>query len=169
MINHFLMFPIIFIFHDMEEIVGMRWFVQKNGEKLKRNFPKMMRLYDNFSTDAFAAAVYEELIVCMAISIAAGITENRTLVLLWIGAFAGCTVHFAVHIMQSIAIRCYIPALVTSCICLPVSVRIILWHIKAVQSFDTMDVLTIAMGCMLVFINLAVAHKVMNRFESVLK
>ena len=113
MSNSFLVFPIIFIIHDMEEIVGMKQFLMKNGEKLERTFPKMMRIYSNFSTEAFAAAIYEELIVCVFLSAAATIIDNKVLTNLWIGAFAGCTLHFAIHIVQGIVIRTYIPALIT--------------------------------------------------------
>ena len=54
-----LLLPIIFIFHDMEEVVGFGYFFKKNPDLYDR-FPRVMKAYRNFKTEGFAAAVYEE-------------------------------------------------------------------------------------------------------------
>lgn len=59
--NYILLLPIIFIFHDMEEIVGFERFFEKNPDIFVR-FPRIMKAYRNYSTDSFALAVYEEFI-----------------------------------------------------------------------------------------------------------
>lgn len=161
----YLIFPLIFIFHDMEEIIGMRYFLLNKREKIEKVFPEMMKIYENFSTEAFAVAVYEELLVCILISTAAVFTGNRVVVLLWIGAFAGCIFHFVIHIVQSIAIRTYVPALITSCICLPISIWVIVKCIETIDGFDIANTVICLLGAILVFINLAFAHRIMKWFS----
>ena len=62
------LFPIIFMFHDMEEIIGFKFFLRQNEAELKNRFPFILRRYKDFSTEGFALAVYEELILCILIS-----------------------------------------------------------------------------------------------------
>ena len=44
-----LLLPIIFIFHDMEEVVGFGYFFKKNPDLYDR-FPRVMKAYQNFKT-----------------------------------------------------------------------------------------------------------------------
>ena len=61
--REYLMFlPFIFIFHDMEEIVGFGWFFRRNPWLYKR-FPKVMKNYIGFTETGMAIGVYEELLV----------------------------------------------------------------------------------------------------------
>ena len=59
------LFPIIFMFHDMEEIIGFKFFLRQNETELQKRFPFVLRRYKDFSTEGFALAVYEELILCI--------------------------------------------------------------------------------------------------------
>ena len=69
MIKYFAWFlPLIFIFHDMEEIIGMSTFLKKNKDLLEEKYPLIINQYKNFSTEGFSFAVYEEFILCMVIS-----------------------------------------------------------------------------------------------------
>ena len=74
------LFPIIFMFHDMEEIIGFKFFLRQNEAELKQRFPLILRRYKNFSTEGFALAVYEELILCIAISVLAQAPEGNDIV-----------------------------------------------------------------------------------------
>ena len=56
-----LLLPVIFIIHDMEEIVGFGWFFRKNPWVYKK-YPKITNPYRNFKTDVFAVGVYEEFV-----------------------------------------------------------------------------------------------------------
>lgn len=62
--------PIIFIFHDMEEIVGFGRFFYKNQALFER-FPWLRSTYRDFKTDGFALAVYEEFIPFFGIALLA--------------------------------------------------------------------------------------------------
>ena len=59
--DYILLLPIIFIFHDMEEIIGFGWFFRKNPWLFER-FPKVMNNYRGFTNEGFAIGVYEEFI-----------------------------------------------------------------------------------------------------------
>ena len=119
------LFPLIFIFHDMEEIVGFGWWLEKNGKMLADKYPSVLKTYTNFSTAGFAFAVYEELVLCLAVCVAAVLTNSMLLWGIWLGGLVGCTLHFVIHIGQSIVVRQYIPAVATSVLCLPASVWLI--------------------------------------------
>ena len=92
------LFPIIFMFHDMEEIIGFKFFLRQNTAELQQRFPFILRRYKDFSTEGFALAVYEELILCIAISTLAYFIDRNFLWYIWLGAFLGCDLHFFIHL-----------------------------------------------------------------------
>lgn len=51
--DYILLLPIIFIFHDMEEIIGFGRFFKKNPDLFER-FPKATAPYRDFNTARFA-------------------------------------------------------------------------------------------------------------------
>ena len=160
--DYILLLPILFIFHDMEEITGFGWFF-KNNTQLYERFPKVTAAYKDFSTEGFALAVYEEFIPFFGISLSAYFFPCKVLDALWLGLLLSLSAHFLVHIGQSIYIGKYIPSLITSVICFPVSVIII---IKALRITD-IDLLTFV----LIFTaiagmigNLKFAHSLMHRY-----
>ena len=57
--EYLLLLPILFIFHDMEEIIGFGWFFRNNPELFER-FPKITKAYQGFHTAGMALAVYED-------------------------------------------------------------------------------------------------------------
>ena len=134
-----LTFPLLFIFHDLEEIIGMKRFLNRNADMLQARFPFLYKRFSNFTTEGFALAVMEEFIVFTAIALLAIYFDNSLFWNIWFGGFFGLTAHYVVHIIQALVIRRYIPALITSLICLPISILILrhsytlidinLWHI----------------------------------------
>ncbi|WP_304090008.1 HXXEE domain-containing protein [Methanobrevibacter gottschalkii] len=145
------LFPIIFIFHDMEEIIGLGPWMAKNN----------IKLYKNFSTEGFALAVFEELIVCIILCILA--FNSMFFKSLWLGAFIGCAFHFIVHFGQAIVLKKYIPALITSIICLPISIYII-WQCFAQITITTQLVISMVIGVLIVVINLILAQRLIGWF-----
>lgn len=112
------LFPLLFIFHDMEEIIGFGIWLKKNKSMLDKKYPFISKVYENYSTEGMAFAVFEEFILCIIFCILTVITENQYVYLLWLGSFIAYTLHLVIHIGQSIIIRKYIPSLITSIICL---------------------------------------------------
>ena len=60
--------PVLFMFHDMEEIVGAEKWVRGNLDAIITAHPgaeRILKVYRNITTTGFAAAVYEELIILL--------------------------------------------------------------------------------------------------------
>ena len=162
-----LLLPIIFVFHDLEEVVGFEWFFGKNPELFKR-FPNFLSPYRDFSTAACALAVYEELVICIVLSLAAFYIQSNALYVLWYGVFAAMTLHFVAHIGFSVYIKKYIPSVVTSVICLPPSLYI-LKESFGLLTWNVPYILIALLGLVAVGVNLRFAHKIMIAFARFLK
>ncbi len=157
------LFPIIFIFHDMEEIIGFGLWLRKNKLLLLHKYPKILKTYKDFSTEGFALAVFEELIICIAFSAAVFFTDNEILRYLWLGSFLACTLHFLIHIVQSLIMRRYIPAVITSVLCLPISILILCRCFTAITNIY-FAVIFIFIGIIIVALNLYFAQKMIGWF-----
>ncbi|MCB2360887.1 HXXEE domain-containing protein [Clostridium estertheticum] len=61
------LFPLLFIFHDLEEIIFMQAWISKNRLYLCERFPilskKLLPHFDNITTSSFAFGVAEEFIL----------------------------------------------------------------------------------------------------------
>ncbi len=157
------LFPILFVFHDFEEIIGCRLFVTKNGAAITQRFPKIAFIFNNFSTEGFALAVAEELVLLLIIC---GLTFTgiRAFNLLWLGTFIAFTLHLVVHIGQAVVIRKYIPALATSVLVLPASLWLIADCIK-VSDFSPIEIVAYSLASTLaVGANLFLAHWLARKF-----
>lgn len=154
-------FPILFIFHDMEEIIGFGLWLTKNRKFLDNKYPKISNTYKPYSTEGMAAAVMEELVLCLVICLISRFTGFYGL---WIGAFMAYTVHLVIHIGQSIVIRKYIPALITSLICLPISIWVIACSITLL-SYSVSNVIVYSLiGIVAIAGNLEIAHWIIHIF-----
>ncbi|MBR6984508.1 HXXEE domain-containing protein [Ruminococcus sp. XPD3002] len=160
--DYVLLLPILFIFHDMEEIIGFGHFFRNNKQLFER-FPKITDAYKDFSAEGFALAVYEEFIPFFGISLLAFFFPCKVLNALWLGLMIALTAHFIVHIGQSIYIRKYIPSLITSLICLPPSVMIIIKSLSAIN-IDLMTLILIPVAIIGMIINLKFAHSLMHKY-----
>ena len=160
--DYSLLLPILFIFHDMEEIIGFGYFFRNNKQLFER-FPKITAAYKDFSTEGFALAVYEEFIPFFGISLLAFFFPCKVLNALWLGLMISLTAHFLVHIAQSIYIRKYIPSLITSLICLPPSVIIIIKSLSIIN-IDLVTVILIPVAIIGMIINLKFAHSLMHKY-----
>lgn len=154
-------FPILFIFHDMEEIVGLGLWLTKNRIFLDNKYPKISNTYKLYSTEGMAAAVMEELVLCLAICM---ISKYTGFYGVWLGTFVAYAVHLVIHIGQSVIIKKYIPALITSIICLPISI----WGIKSsinLLSYSTGNIIIYSLiGIVVIVGNLKIAHWIMHTF-----
>ena len=154
-----LTFPLLFIFHDLEEIIGMKRFVNHNADMLQARFPFLYKRFSNFTTEGFALAVMEEFIVFTAISLLAIYFDNSLFWNIWFGGFLGLTAHYVMHIGQALVIRRYIPALITSIICLPISIAI-LHHCYALIDINVWHII---IGLAIVALNMIPALKIAGR------
>lgn len=159
--EYILLLPIIFIIHDMEEVVGFGRFFRDNPYLFDK-YPNVTKAYRDFTTEGFAAAVYEEFIPFFGVSLAAYFFPYRFLYALWFGLFISLTAHFFIHIGQTIYLKKYIPSFATSVIGLPVSILILI-KCTAYISFDLVSILIMATGIIFMIVNLKIAHILMHR------
>ena len=154
-----LTFPLLFIFHDLEEIIGMKRFINRNADMLQNRFPFLYKRFSNFTTEGFALAVMEEFVVFTAIALLAIYFDNSLFWNIWFGGFLGLTAHYVMHIGQALVIRRYIPALITSIICLPISV-LILHHCHTLININVWHII---IGLAIVALNMIPALKIAGR------
>ncbi|MBD5112097.1 MAG: HXXEE domain-containing protein [Ruminococcaceae bacterium] len=162
--NYIWLFPIIFIFHDMEEVIGFGLWLKGNKKTLGEKYPRILNTYKNFSTEGFSLAVFEELVLCIFFSLLALVSDINAFRFLWLGGFIGCTLHFIIHIGQSAVMKQYIPATITSVICLPVSVWIIYKCFLTIQGEWWYVAALIIVGIVTVAVNLKFAQKLIGWF-----
>lgn len=157
-----LTFPLLFIFHDLEEIIGMKRFINRNADMLQNRFPFLYKRFSNFTTEGFALAVMEEFVVFTAIALLAIYFDNSLFWNIWFGGFLGLTAHYVVHIIQTLVIRRYTPTIITSLICLPISIQI-LHHSYALIDINTLYIL---IGLAIVALNMVPALKIAGRGQN---
>ncbi len=158
------LFPVIFMFHEMEEIVGFNFFLKKNGEEIKKLYPRIYSKYKDFSTEGFALATYEEFIMCILVCLLAYFLDYNWLWYLWLGAFLGCDLHFFIHLLQAGIFKKYIPACITSVICLPVNTLIICRCLSEIKEQSYIPAIFIILGVILVCLNLRFAISIIGWF-----
>lgn len=105
--------PIVFMFHDFEEIIMFKPWLNANWSNLEKRFPKpairALAEQRKMSTSAFALA--EEFIVLSALTLLAVELE---LYPLWAGMMLGFFIHLLVHAGQFAIYRGYVPVILTS-------------------------------------------------------
>ena len=148
------LFPLLFIFHDLEEIIGFIPWLQRNEQLLAKKATVILKAHKDLSTEGFALAVAEEFVVVLFVSFFAIFYHTRFLYLIWLGGFVAFALHLVLHILQAIWIRRYIPALATSILCLPVS-SIIIWKTTTLLHVNTIELLVFSLiGILIVIVNL---------------
>ncbi len=160
------LFPILFIFHDMEEIIGFGIWIKKNRTMLDERYPKISKIYDNYSTEGMALAVFEELVICILFCILALALKNTVFWLIWFGGFVAYTFHLIIHVGQSLVIRKYIPALITSIIALPISIWVINRCVQELNCGIGTLILFSLLGILIVGLNLKFAQSLISKFTN---
>ena len=155
------LFPLLFIFHDLEEIIGFMPWIERNEKLLAKKAAFILNTHKDLSTEGFALAVAEEFVVVLLVSFFALFYHTRLLYLIWLGGFVAFALHLVVHIW----LRRYIPALATSILCLPVS-SIIIWKASTLLRVNTSELLFFSLiGILIVISNLFFALWLGKRFS----
>lgn len=157
-------FPIIFIFHDFEEIILVKWWIRKNRVFLSERFPKLSKRllphFENITTEAFSLGVAEEFIIITMVTVVSYFTSWYNL---WIGLFFAFFLHLVMHCAQGAIAGKYVPALGTSVLCLPLCIYISRIIIE-ILPVNIIIIYTIS-SFIIMIINLVVIHKVMESFS----
>ena len=154
----FWLFPIVFMIHEMEEIIGFRLWFEKNFDLVKK-YSMLEKLYSNFSSEGFAIAVLEEYIICIIVT---GISIFWEIYIIWIGVFIAFVIHLVIHIIQSLVIRRYIPALISSITLLPISIFLISKSIHYFGYHFTDIAMISILSVILMVLNLILVHWIMR-------
>ena len=157
--NVFWLFPIVFMLHEMEEIIGFKIWLDKNIDIVKR-YNKISMIYQNYSNEGFSVAVLEEYLLCILVT---GVSIFLKMYIIWVGAFIAFSGHLLVHIIQSIVIKRYVPALVSSIILLPISVFLTFRY-----TFSSIVISSI-MCIIVMLLNLMFIHKIMKKVSEKIK
>jgi len=158
--------PIVFMLHDFEEIIFMENWFAHNREQISMRVPKLApKLFhhiDQLTTARIALGV-----ACMFLLVA-GITlisVSTGIYYLWLAGFIVFSIHLLVHIAQSLVLRSYIPAVVTSILALPYSIWGITTLIRA-NVFSPIDYLWCTLiGLLVTSIYLYAVHRLMTRIK----
>jgi hypothetical protein len=161
------LFPILFMFHDFEEIIFMQSWVRKNRRYLCDRFPvlskKLLPRLDNITTSSFSLGAAEEFVLVSIITVVSYATNWY---ILWVGLFIAFTLHLVIHCFQALIIRKYIPAVITSIICLPVCIYIIM-HTVGLFQLETVIFYSV-LAFIIMVVNLVFMQKCMDIFSKLL-
>ena len=158
--------PIVFMFHDFEEIIFFKGWITKNRQTLAERFPKLSKRFitrfEALSAQAFALAVAEEFIILSVVTILSVIFDSY---LLWLGFFMGFFIHLLVHLIQWIVFRRYIPAIFTSIISLIYCIFALNFILQN-NLFETREIVFWSViGLVFLVVNLLFAHKLAAVFN----
>lgn len=152
--------PIFFMIHELEEIIMVKSWITRNIPLLYERFPRLKPVISKMglvTTQSFATIALEELlivIVCTAISL---YTHN---IIPWYCCLAAFVIHLVIHLIQFLVWRRYIPAILTTLICLPYCI----WAIRETSLFLTLKELSqyAITGLIIGGINLIAMHWLMG-------
>lgn len=111
--------PFFFLLHELEEILMVHRWIEKNGTAMHRRFPRLrylIRKMEEMTTRRFATIAAEEFLIVSVCTFVSIQTKDPTA---WYCCLAAFSVHLIVHIVQFIVWRGYIPAIVSTALCLP--------------------------------------------------
>lgn len=155
--------PMVFMVHELEEITGLKTWLDKNGEWPDKKFPvfkKQVQGVRCLSVEGFAVAVSEEYLIVCIVTLTALIFQWYYV---WIAVFMAFSFHIVVHIVQWIIAGRYIPMIITSLF----SVPYIIWGMVNIVCLFTVVVIVISFiaGIVVAVLNLSFAHKLAYKFD----
>lgn len=152
------LFPIFFMIHEFEEIIMIEKWVAKNRSEITARLPKISSIVGNMlaiDTRRFSIIVAEEFFI---VSVATVISAYFGNWILWYACLGAFGIHLTGHLLQFIIWRKYMPAIVTTFLCLSYCV----WAVcEAFNVFSLKELfLYVIVGFVVCGINLSVMHKI---------
>lgn len=108
--------------HEFEEMIMLPAWIRKNEKELSVMFPALRTKLLFLKSPAFVIAVCEEFIIVSACTIVAITTGS---IQPWYICLLAFSLHFMAHVVQFLILRRYIPAIVSTLLCLPYCVKAI--------------------------------------------
>jgi len=156
------MLPLLFIIHDMEEIVTAKRWCRKG---LTQHIPLPITPFGNTkSSSGMSVAVYEELLLLLFVTMIGNMTGFYGL---WYGMFIANIVHLILlHIIfMPLSYRHYVPGEITAWLTLLPCCYIMKLAQKVLAYSPAEIILWTTVGIIIAFINLKILHKHIPQFE----
>jgi len=150
--------PVAFVVHDTEEILTQKKWMKSHKDGLLKKFPKMSDKIEQLSslgTVGFSIAALEELVFLLLCTCNA-LVEGPFCVEIWAALFMAFSFHLLIHIAQAIAVKGYVPGLISSIVILPyafIGIRSIVLVFPVIKV-----ILLFLIGVLFVDLNLKFAH-----------
>lgn len=159
------LFPIVFIFHEFEEIIFFESWIKKNRVYLLERYPRLAKRLlshiEGLSVPAFTIAVAEEFLLLNIVTVLSVIFNYY---LVWLAVFMGYFIHLLVHLTQWWVFRRYILGIYTTMLSL-IYCTCSLCFICDNNLFSVKQIVICTfIGTTIVFTNLALAHKLAQLF-----
>lgn len=155
------MLPILFMFHDFEEIILAEAWHNRYKDEIETCWPKRqpfgLDYIRFFPTPTISWGVYIEFILYSLISLLAAITQNY---FIWFAVFIGVALHLVLlHIPLCIRLRHYVPGIITALVVLFPNI----WFLIKAANILHYTLITVAYatvcGLILMLLLIPVLHK----------
>lgn len=156
----YIVLPIVYLIHDIEEVVTRRNWESVYYDKVITKFPKTEKLLSHLremNQVRFTLVVVEQFLLLIG-AILLGIYVDP---ILMVAIFWGFCIHLFIHVAEGIAIRGYVPGLVSSVLLIPYCVVGIIDLSN--QYTLGMNILLAVFGFVLVVLNLLFAHYMFSK------
>ena len=154
------------MFHDFEEIIFIKPWLIKNKERLNEKVPKFTRKfashYDSITTPSLALGIAGMFTLVSIVTITAILTGWYYL---WFGTFIIFTIHLVVHCVPGIIFKGYVPAVVTSLICLPICCYLIVVFSQNYKPEMGKTLIFLVIGAIVGGAAFLLIHKCMRLFD----
>ena len=114
-------FPLLFVIHEVEEVLVQHRWMKAHRADLERRFPWSHNILAHLSRlgrRAFAIAAFEELLV-LSLATCYVLVGGTCSMQAWSALFMAFSFHLLVHVAQAVAVWGYVPGLATSLLLLP--------------------------------------------------
>ena len=158
--------PAVFMFHDFEEIIMFKPWLEKNRAEIKQRFPRIDSMFknhvDGLSTSAYAVAVLHEFFILALVTY---LSLYFTSYHWWFAAFIAFSIHLLVHITQWLIFGKYVPFILTSILALPYCVYVLMEFLKMTDMTLGQVLFWAGLGIILTIASLVPAFFLASRFE----
>lgn len=153
--------PLFFLLHELEEIIMVRSWLDKNQAALRERFSNLGYIIvwmEQMTTRRFIVVAAEEFII---VSLCTLMCLYFGKIVVWYCCLAAFAIHLVVHFIQFVVWKGYIPAIFTTAFCLPYC----FWAmIKTYSFFSLYEMFVNAfIGIILCVLNLIVMHMIVKR------
>lgn len=159
--------PIVFMLHEFEEIIFLKPWLKRNKAWIIEKHPRLSKPLAgtaNLSPSAFALIVAEEFILVSLATVAALIFHAYYP---WLAVLLAFSLHAAVHLVQGLALRRYVPIIATSILALAYGV----YGINIISNLFSAEEIFLCLlaGTVFMAANLLVMHRIAAAFDRIRK